>query len=933
MDDLSSVEWVAPKSQSKSHPQGTGNYSSFPSLRPTPPISGRSTPLNSASGQRPPISPGFARSNASTPVNDSFANLVSFNAAQSQAAKNVSLQEQQRLRQETTAKQEEEKRRTFDAHFGAAGFASAAAWDNLGDGRTTPNRITSPPTYTATDEYGGQRLSKIINKPFARIPKETTGKSAGDTEGDLLAAFDAEAPVDKSSYMEPVSRMISNQSTGHDAFGGGGSGSVPSGVNAGGGGDTEDDDDPFGLGMNGYQRPEASKPVASGIIGDDDDVLGLLGRPVSEFPKPQPSGQKATEPVPEPAAEEEAYPQDRAVAELVDMGFLPEKSRIALECTESGIDVPAAVGWLLNQAHEESRKKAQPQRQQNGENGVSRTQQSRRAPGRRKSSGAPKPAWMREQERAGTGQQRNDSKSPVNGDKDSAQYASEIGNKMFKTAGSLWKTGTKKLNQAVADLNSDSDSNQPKWMKETRMEAEPRKPKTQQRGNEAMNHDRTERPARSQPKAPLVEVTDEALMLEGGTRPARKPRPKPENPREDQNSSRDQSSAVPGRPAEQSVPQPKFMQQISARDPRAKLSRQAVEEETSQAYISPARRKKSTPKPASAEPEPDLLFSDSQSSSRPSTTIPRSQPAPQVRPRTAPTTSHLARPPPPQRNIPSISSFAQQASTESRKAGTEAFKRGDYAQATAYYSTSLSALPSTHPLAIPVLTNRALSHSKIGDPKASMADATLALALIGPTRGVAETVDLGPGEGIRQMASYWEKAMIRQAEAFEQLERWSEAATVWRTCVEAGVGGATSATGRNRCEKAANPALISNAAPQKPGVRSRPKLSALSDMAPDSESVSRLRAANVAADKLDDEKFALADVVEGRVSGWRAGKEGNLRALLSTLEIVLWAGSGWKKVGMGDVLLPGKVKLVYMKGIAKVHPDKVSVHGICHPFW
>ena len=39
--------------------------------------------------------------------------------------------------------------------------------------------------------------------------------------------------------------------------------------------------------------------------------------------------------------------------------------------------------------------------------------------------------------------------------------------------------------------------------------------------------------------------------------------------------------------------------------------------------------------------------------------------------------------------------------------------------------------------------------------------------------------------------------------------------------------------------------------------------------------------------------------------------------------MVLWEGVGWKKVGMGELIVPSKVKVVYMKGIAKVHPDKV----------
>ncbi|KAK4696446.1 hypothetical protein P7C71_g1463, partial [Lecanoromycetidae sp. Uapishka_2] len=926
MDDLSSVEWTAPKAPSASHPQGTGNYSNFPSLRPTPPISGRSTPSNVLSGQRVPPSPGFPRSNASTPANDSFANLVAFNAGQSQSSKNLSLQEQQRLRQGAVTKEEAEKRRAFDAHFGAAGTTKAAAWDTLGDGRTTPNRITSPPTYTATDEYGGQRLSKIINKPFAGIPRGDAGKRIEDTENDLLAAFNAEAPVDKSSHMEPASRVMSNESTGQHQFGGETSSNMKTRINEGGNNNLDDvDDDPFGLGMNGYEHAPEYKSVANGAEDDDDDVLGLLGRPVSEFPKPQPSEKKASETAPTESIGKGIHPQERAVSELVDMGFSAEKSKRALEATESGIDVQSAVGWLLNQAHEESRRATRPQRQDDNQKIASKAQQSKRAPGRRKSStsNVPKPAWMREQELSDADRSRSDKKSPVNGERDPAQYASELGNKVFKTAGSLWKTGAKKLNQAVSEFNSDSDSNQPKWMKETQADVGPRKPRTVDRGSDAKDQDKMKQATRPKAKASVPEVTDEALMLEGAGRPPpRRPRQKPEAQRQDQDSSRDQSPAFPRRPPEPVMPQPRSLQQVPSRDPRAKLSRQAVEEETSQAYISPARRKKTIPRPQPAEPEPDLLFSDSQPSPRPSTTAPPSHPTPGSRPRTAPTTSLPARPAVPKRDVPSLSSFAQQASTASRQAGSEAFKRGDYGQATAYYSTSLSALPPTHPLTIPILTNRALSHSKTGDSKASVADAISALNLIGPSRGASETIDLGPSEGVKQMSNYWEKAMLRQAEALEQLERWSEAAAIWRTCVEAGVGGATSAAGRNRCEKAANP-QNSTTAPKKPTVRQRPKPSALGDMAPDSESVSRLRAANAAADKLDDEKFALADVVDGRVSRWRAGKEGNLRALLSTLENVLWEGSGWKKVGMGDVLLPGKVKLVYMKGIAKVHPDKL----------
>ena len=886
MDDLISVEWTAPKAPltNQQRPQASGNY--YPTLRPTPPLSGRSTPLNVQQSQGS-TNNGSARSGPSPPANDSFANLVSFTA--SQPNKNLSLQEQQRLREEERQKQEAEKRRQFDT----LGGTQTTTWDGFG-GRTTPNRVTSPPTYTATEEYGGQRLSKIINKPFARIPTASAPAKTSLEDDDLLAAFNAEAPVDKSSYMPPVSNTASI-----DDLASFGTGPIKSSsskdLNGTSGDYAEDPDDPFGLGTGGYVKNSQEAP-ASNEPNDEDDVLGMLARPVSEFPSKPVHESKAPE-APEEDEGHEIHPQERAVAELVDMGFGVEKSRRALEATESGIDVQAAVGWLLNQAHEESRKKIRrPSRE---EDGISKSQ-SKRTPGRRKSStsGASKPAWMREQERSNVNQKRPESKSPVNGERDSTQYASEIGSKMFKTANSLWKTGTKKLNQAVSEFNSDSDTNQPKWMKDAQPEPI-RKPRIQQREHDANDHDRMGGRHTAEKN-----VTDEALMLEADSRP-RKSRPKADAPRDSYDSSRDQSPAF-SKPQEPAMPKQRFMQQAPARDPRAKLSRQAVEDETAQAYISPARRKR-TPKPTPSEPqpEPDLLFTDTQTQ----LSAPRPNPGPQPRPATHPT--------PPKRKTPSLSSFALQASTESRKAGTEAFKRGDYALATSHYSTSLSVLPSTHPLTIPLLTNRALSNSKTGDPKASIADAKSALDLIGPSRGVSETID---SDGVRQMSVYWEKAMTRQAEALEQLERWSEAASVWRTCVEVGVGGATSIAGRNRCERAATPQIK----PSTPAPKPRPKPSALGDFAPDSESVTRLRAANAAADRLDDEKFALADVVDSRVSQWRAGKEGNLRALLSTLENVLWEDSGWKKVGMGDVLLPGKVKLVYMKGIAKVHPDKVG---------
>ena len=46
---------------------------------------------------------------------------------------------------------------------------------------------------------------------------------------------------------------------------------------------------------------------------------------------------------------------------------------------------------------------------------------------------------------------------------------------------------------------------------------------------------------------------------------------------------------------------------------------------------------------------------------------------------------------------------------------------------------------------------------------------------------------------------------------------------------------------------------------------------------------------------------------------------------------MLWEGAGWRKVGMSELVVPGRVKAVYVRGIGRVHPDKVSwsVCGSC----
>lgn len=813
----------------------------------------------SASSQRSP-----SPSKPATSTGDSFANLVSFNNAA--ANKNLSLIEQQKRLQEEKAKKEAENRSRYEAQYGGQ---NSQFWDSLEQGQAQ-----SPAT----------------------VPTSQSVSSPADDD-DILAAFNAAAPVDASTHF-PVPSSNNSPPNGSTARQQSPAEGITMHDNTGGL-DAFDDDDPFGLNQLKPKSAPAPPPAQ-----DDDDFLGLLGKPVSELPR-QPTPSSAVSPGLDGHSDVSPMPsneEDRAIAELVDMGFPADKSRQALRTTASGTDVQAAVGWLLAQAHAESRQKSQGRSPAN----VPSHERMERSGSRQRGV----PSWMRE----GRPQPppRDDSGSPGTGEKDPAQIASQFGNNLLKTAGSLWKTGSKRFQQAVNEFNADHDSNQPKWMRDAASPREEPFPQTQptRRGDGG----------ELQPSKPQ-DFTDEALLLESGN--ARPPR-KPARPQPSGNDLRNHSSPPPA----QQLQHPHFLQRPSrpsSTEPKSRLSRFAAEEQSSQAYVSPARRKRPQAPPSAPEPNVDLFDSPAPPAQQPKSPVPTQAASP------ARSTSIPVRPKAPPRSIPPISSEALQSTHRHREKASEAFKRGDYATAHQSFSTALGMLPDKHPITIIIRSNRAMTALKTGEPKSAIDDADNILSLIGPSKGEQETIDLGNGESPKAMKDFFGKALMRKAEALEQLERWVDAASTWKLAVESGHGGSTSIQGRNRCEKAAG----INKAPSQSSVpaRKRPnpalkKASALSDLGgsssgQDSEAVSRLREANKAAERADEEKFALSESVDARIANWRNGKQDNLRALLGSLDTVLWPEAGWKKINLSELVLPNKVKIQYMKGIGKVHPDKV----------
>ncbi|KAG6846781.1 hypothetical protein H0H93_011926, partial [Arthromyces matolae] len=189
------------------------------------------------------------------------------------------------------------------------------------------------------------------------------------------------------------------------------------------------------------------------------------------------------------------------------------------------------------------------------------------------------------------------------------------------------------------------------------------------------------------------------------------------------------------------------------------------------------------------------------------------------------------------------------------------------------------------------------------------------------------------GAGV-DLSDAYVKALKRRAEAWEGREKWEEAVKDWGLLAGLDWAGqkarneAARAVGRCRkmvsqSKEAENGDVAPKPAVTKPKPRPPPKPASLSRPAPPSQALESLRTANNAAEAEDQLRHELKDSVDATLLAWKGGKETNIRALLGSLDTVLWPELGLQKVGMAELVTPSQVKIKYTRTIAKLHPDKV----------
>ncbi|CAL9735923.1 auxilin-like clathrin uncoating factor Swa2p [Monosporozyma servazzii] len=254
---------------------------------------------------------------------------------------------------------------------------------------------------------------------------------------------------------------------------------------------------------------------------------------------------------------------------------------------------------------------------------------------------------------------------------------------------------------------------------------------------------------------------------------------------------------------------------------------------------------------------------------------------------------------------------------------TQLFKNGHYAEALEQYTKSLNTLPQTHPLRLIAISNMMISQLKIGEYNnvVKLNESCHKLYSNDQNNWKCIIPNSVPG---RTFKDIWSKIMLRYAEALEHLENYKIALTTYQDMIDKNITNTKVLEGKRRCEKVINPEKFkSTPTPSRtPVSKPSPKKSS-DDISPkNTENVDRIKQINVNLEKEADLKVKLYDQVELKINNWKANKPDDIRYLLSNLNnVITW--TNWNPVSTTDLVMPKKVKVTYMKAVAKTHPDKI----------
>ncbi|KAG1055515.1 hypothetical protein G6F43_002534 [Rhizopus delemar] len=271
-------------------------------------------------------------------------------------------------------------------------------------------------------------------------------------------------------------------------------------------------------------------------------------------------------------------------------------------------------------------------------------------------------------------------------------------------------------------------------------------------------------------------------------------------------------------------------------------------------------------------------------------------------------------------------------SEKERKQGNLYFNRGQFDDAELSYSLAMATLPAGHNRLVLLCNNRAAARLKLGQYQDCLDDCSTAIQLA--SRNMQSQAELI--EGVGSWKSQWLKALYRKACALEGLKLYEAAIHVYEEYAKVdGTRRPIVIQGIARCQQAKKDSISRKETGEKPTSFSDSKLNKIipkkeqqesldKDEIQVSKSVREMREREKKKEAEEVERLEKEDKVNAQLAMWKTGKERNLRALLVSLELILWSGIQWKGVTINELLEPRKCKMMYMKAISKVHPDKLS---------
>ena len=621
------------------------------------------------------------------------------------------------------------------------------------------------------------------------------------------------------------------------------------------------------LDLDFFDTPKPPKPQQVEAT-DVDDILGELAQPVQNKRSAPPA--QPAQPAARPDCRPASFPP-HIVGQLVEMGFSPAAAEHALaQCSGN---VTRAADMLAEQAARDAPAAPEPERPADGPSRPpSGTSRPAERPARRPASGSP------------------DLPAPADWQKQADalyQHASELGSSVFSRANALWSSAKTHAQRALDESEPVGNIAAGLRREALRRWGRPREPPTgvprwMAEGQEA-----------------LPEAVQEAKA-------ATQPRPAPPA------SAAQKVAAAPARPPSATAP--------SARPPSA---------------AAPSARQPSARPPSATAPSARTPSAGPPSARPPSTTAPSARQPSTPAPVPAPTSTPI--PVPTRHDTPQEPGAVARADSL-RTRGNAEFVRGAYAAAEQLYTDALAALHPESLRRVPLLNNRANTRLKNGDSSGAAADASAALALIAPGARpplmyAADRDTLAPPLAAAvNLREAWAKALMHRASAYEAAERWQAAADDWDAlgAFERTHGSSVRTGERHRKAAAEGTARCKNMLAPRPAAvgpaAARPAAPQRALQEASAAGVARVRAQRDAQEAEEAERLRLKDSVDARLAQWTAGKDGNVRALLSSIDDaqfgLLWPELRWKKVGMHELVTDAQVKRAYTRAIARLHPDK-----------